>query len=74
MPNAPKTCRAALLKAYREPLTVEEVPMPREIEAGAMLVKNDASSICGSDMHAWRARLRPAWESQWLCRSCLAMR
>ena len=55
MPNAPKTCRAALLKAYREPLAVEEVPMPREIEAGAMLVKNDASSICGSDMHAWES-------------------
>ncbi|MGO9058716.1 MAG: zinc-binding dehydrogenase [Candidatus Binataceae bacterium] len=55
MPNAPKTCRAALLKAYREPLAVEEVPLPREIEAGAMLVKNDASSICGSDMHAWES-------------------
>ncbi len=53
MPNAPKTCMAALLKAYREPLAVEEVALPQELEAGAMLVKNDASSICGSDMHAW---------------------
>jgi L-iditol 2-dehydrogenase len=53
MPNAPKTCMAALLKAYREPLAVEEVPLPQELEPGAMLVKNDASSICGSDMHAW---------------------
>ncbi len=53
MPNAPRTCLAALLKAYREPLAVEEVPLPQEIEPGAMLVKNDASSICGSDMHAW---------------------
>jgi D-arabinose 1-dehydrogenase-like Zn-dependent alcohol dehydrogenase len=51
MPNAPKTCRAALLKAYREPLAVEEVQVPQEIEPGALLVKNDASSICGSDMH-----------------------
>jgi L-iditol 2-dehydrogenase len=53
MPNAPKTCMAALLKAYREPLAVEEVPLPQELEPGAMLVKNDVSSICGSDMHAW---------------------
>jgi L-iditol 2-dehydrogenase len=53
MPNAPRTCMAALLKAYREPLAVEEVPLPRELEPGAMLVRNDASSICGSDMHAW---------------------
>src|SRR5260370_37106094 len=53
MPNAPKTCRAALLKAYREPLAVEEVQVPTEIEPGAMLGKNDASSICGSDMPAW---------------------
>src|SRR5215469_4566151 len=55
MPNAPKTCMAALLKAYREPLEVEEVPLPPELEAGAMLIKNDASSICGSDMHAWES-------------------
>jgi len=53
MPNTPKTCLAALLKAYREPLEVEEVPLPQEIEPGAMLVRNDASSVCGSDMHAW---------------------
>ncbi len=53
MPNAPKTCKAALLKAYREPLAVEDVPLPQELEPGAMLVRNDASSICGSDMHAW---------------------
>jgi L-iditol 2-dehydrogenase len=51
----PKTARAAVFAAYGEPIQIREVPVPREdeLEPGALLVRVDVASICGSDVHQW---------------------
>ena len=53
MPNAPKTCQAALVTALKGPIVVDEVIVPQELEPGAMLVKTEVASICASDIHVW---------------------
>ena len=52
--NIPETCRAA---AYVRPggeLEIVEVPVPSEIEPGAILVKVSAATICATDAHMWK--------------------
>lgn len=44
--------RAMVMKAYRQPLALEEVAIPK-LEPSDILVKIDASGVCGSDVHAW---------------------
>ena len=51
MPSLPTHSRAAVLRRFGEPLAIEDVPIPREIEPGAILVKTEACSICGTDVH-----------------------
>jgi D-arabinose 1-dehydrogenase-like Zn-dependent alcohol dehydrogenase len=46
----PKTSRAAILRAYGEPLEVGEIDVPA-LEAGAILVEVAASTMCGTDVH-----------------------
>ena len=53
----PSFSRAAVLRGFAAPLTIEEVPVPREIEAGAILVRIDACSVCGTDVHLWQGSL-----------------
>ena len=43
--------KAALLRAYNGPLTIEDVAV-QEPQAGEVLVRIAASGICGSDIHA----------------------
>ncbi len=57
MSEVPKTSRAACVVTYKEPLEIREVPIPDEIEPGAILVKTEAASICGSDVHLWQGEL-----------------
>jgi D-arabinose 1-dehydrogenase-like Zn-dependent alcohol dehydrogenase len=57
MSEVPKTSRAACVVAYREPLELRQVPIPDEIEPGAVLVKTEVASICGSDVHLWQGEL-----------------
>ena len=57
MSTLPQTSRAACVVTYREPLEIREVPIPQEIEPGAMLVKTEVASICGSDVHLWQGEL-----------------
>lgn len=47
----PDYSRAAVLRAFGTPLAIEDVPVPREIEPGAILVKTDCCTICGTDVH-----------------------
>jgi D-arabinose 1-dehydrogenase-like Zn-dependent alcohol dehydrogenase len=47
----PDFARAAVLRRFGEPLTVEEVQVPKTIEPGALLVKIEVCSICGTDVH-----------------------
>lgn len=57
MAAVPKTSRAACVVAYQEPLELRDVPIPDEIEPGAILVKTEVASICGSDVHLWQGEL-----------------
>jgi D-arabinose 1-dehydrogenase-like Zn-dependent alcohol dehydrogenase len=51
------TTRAAVMYAYREPLSVEEVPLPAELAPGAALVEIGCTTLCGTDAHLWDGRL-----------------
>jgi propanol-preferring alcohol dehydrogenase len=43
--------KAAVVRAYREPLSLEEVPVP-EVPPGQVLVKVAACGVCHTDLHA----------------------
>src|SRR3989454_488588 len=51
----PKTARAAVVAEYGKPIEIRDLPVPREdeLEPGALLVRVDVASICGSDVHQW---------------------
>ncbi|MGW4034419.1 zinc-binding dehydrogenase [Streptomyces sp. NPDC004838] len=55
--DIPKTSRAAVLTAHGEPLDVRELPVPGELEPGALLVRIEAATVCGSDLHLWDGSL-----------------
>jgi threonine dehydrogenase-like Zn-dependent dehydrogenase len=52
----PKTSKAAVITAFNEPLEIRELPIP-ELVPGALLVKIEAASICGTDVHLWDGSL-----------------
>ena len=54
--DLPRSCLAAVVTAFNEPLELREVPIPA-LEHGALLVKIDAATICGSDVHLWDGSL-----------------
>ena len=49
-------CRAAVVVSHNEPLEIQKVPIP-ELEPGALLVRIEASTICGTDVHRWHGPL-----------------
>ncbi|MFD0634830.1 alcohol dehydrogenase catalytic domain-containing protein [Catenulispora yoronensis] len=53
----PAKSLAAVMHAYAQPLTVQEVPLPTELEPGAALVKINCTTLCGTDAHLWDGRL-----------------
>lgn len=50
MSTMPKTMQAAILVGLRKDLVVDEVELPRALEAGQVLVKVHCSGICGSQL------------------------
>ncbi len=46
-----KTMKAAVVRAFHQPLVIEEVPVP-EPGSGQILVKVEASGVCHTDLHA----------------------
>ena len=48
--DIPKSCKAAVLETYGQPLQIREVAIP-ELEPGAILVKVEMAGICGTDIH-----------------------
>jgi L-iditol 2-dehydrogenase len=52
----PTTSRAAVVTGFNAPLEVRDLPVP-ELEHGALLVKIDAATVCGSDVHLWDGSL-----------------
>jgi threonine dehydrogenase-like Zn-dependent dehydrogenase len=57
MAHLPETCRAAVIRAFGAPVRIEQVPVPREIEPGAILARIELGSICGTDVHLWQGSL-----------------
>jgi Zn-dependent alcohol dehydrogenase len=56
MSTLPRTSRAAVLVEYNQPLEICELAVP-PLEPGAILVKVEAATVCGSDVHASHGRL-----------------
>jgi D-arabinose 1-dehydrogenase-like Zn-dependent alcohol dehydrogenase len=56
MNEIPKTCKAAVLEEYGQPLQIREVPIP-EVQPGAILVKVEMAGICGTDVHQHKGDL-----------------
>lgn len=52
-----QVARAAVLEAYRAPLTIHEFPIPASLEPGAARVRVTMAGICGTDAHLWRGEL-----------------
>lgn len=57
MSALPDFARAAVLRKFKDPLRIEEVPVPRDIEPHAALVRIEACSLCGTDIHLWQGSL-----------------
>lgn len=49
----PSTMRAAVVHAFGQPLTIDELPVPQP-GPGEILVKIEASGVCHTDLHAAR--------------------
>jgi hypothetical protein len=57
----PEFSRSAVIRKFGDPIEIEEVPIPRELEPGAILTRIEMCSICGTDVHLCRARSPPRW-------------
>ena len=53
----PEHSRACVVRRFGAPPAVEEVPVSRDIEPGALLVRIVAASVCGTDVHLVRGDL-----------------
>lgn len=49
----PDTARTAILVERGKPLEIGQVTIPKELERGAILVRNTVATVCGSDVHVW---------------------
>ena len=50
MAERPTTTQAAILVAQHEPLVVDSIELPRDLEVGQVLVELQCSGICGSQL------------------------
>ena len=55
--DIPTTSRAAVLTQHGEPLEIRELPVPQNLEPNALLVRIEAATVCGSDLHLWDGSL-----------------
>lgn len=53
----PETSRAVVVEEFGAPVQVKDVPIPTELEPGALLVQTEACSVCGTDLHLWQGEL-----------------
>src|SRR5262245_33278307 len=53
----PTVSKAAVVRNFKAPIQIEEVPIPNSIEPGAILVKTEMCSVCGTDVHLWQGML-----------------
>jgi len=50
------TSRAAVVTSYHQPVEIQQVEIP-ELDGISMLVRIDASTLCGTDVHRWEGGL-----------------
>jgi len=50
------TSRAAVITAPRQPIEIWDIPIPA-LEPGALLVRVEISTLCGTDVHRWHGDL-----------------
>lgn len=55
--NLPPTARAAVVREYGAPLSLEEIRLPSELAPRSILVEILAASVCGTDVHGWMGEL-----------------
>ena len=53
----PSSTRAAVLTAHGEPLELHELPLPSELEPGAVLVQITCTTLCGTDIEIWEGKM-----------------
>ncbi|KAA5824717.1 zinc-binding dehydrogenase [Saccharopolyspora hirsuta] len=53
----PNTTAAAVLTGHVQPLALQDVPLPAEVEPGAALVRITCTTLCGTDVHLWQGRM-----------------
>jgi L-iditol 2-dehydrogenase len=49
-------CRAAVVTGFNQPSEIRSVPIP-ELEPTALLMRVDAATLCGTDVHCWHGRM-----------------
>jgi alcohol dehydrogenase, propanol-preferring len=64
-----KTMKAAVVRAFGKPLTIEEIPVPAP-GFGEILVKVVACGVCHTDLHAAKGD----WPAKLSCLSSRGMR
>ncbi len=60
MSGLPKTSRAAVLVAPRQRVEIREIEILPP-EPGALVVRVEAATVCGTDVHIWEGDLQPEW-------------
>ena len=55
--SLPSFSKAAVIRTFAAPIQIEDVPIPRDLEPGAILVKTEMCSVCGTDVHLWQGSL-----------------
>ena len=55
--TSPAVSKAAVVREFKAPIQIEEVPIPNELEPGAILVKTEMCSVCGTDVYLWQGML-----------------
>ncbi|MBS1674402.1 MAG: zinc-binding dehydrogenase [Actinobacteria bacterium] len=53
----PTSTRAAVLIEHGAALELQDLPLPAEIEPGAVLVRQLCSTLCGTDIEIWEGRM-----------------
>ncbi|QXJ26114.1 zinc-binding dehydrogenase [Actinomadura graeca] len=56
MPDLTST-RAAVLREHGAALSIEELPLPAEVEPGAAVVRVDCATLCATDVHLWAGHM-----------------
>ena len=57
MTPLPSVSRAAVVRSFGAPIAIEDVPVPPDLEPGAILARIEMCSVCGTDVHLWQGSL-----------------